>query len=100
MAELVKNLTAMQETVCHTGDLSSIPGSGSSLGEGNGYPLQYSCLENSMGRGAWWAAAHKVPKSGPSLRDQPSPLRESPETPIVFQALQVILSCTKQSQQM
>ena len=39
----------------NTGDLGSIPGSGISPGEGNGIPLQYSCLENSMNGGAWWA---------------------------------------------
>ena len=38
--------------------MGSIPGSGRSLGEGNGYPLQYTCLENLMDRGAWWATAH------------------------------------------
>ena len=38
---------------CNAGDLGSIPGSGRSPGEGNGNPLQYSCLENSMDRGAW-----------------------------------------------
>ena len=38
------------------GDLGSIPGSGRYSGEGNGNPLQYSCLENPMDRGAWWAA--------------------------------------------
>ena len=43
------------ESACNTGDLGSIPGSGRSPGEGNGYPLPYSCLENSMDRGAWWA---------------------------------------------
>ena len=42
------------------GDTSSIPGSGRSLGEGNGSPLQYSCLENPMDRGAWGAAVHGV----------------------------------------
>ena len=41
----------------------SIPGSGRSTGIGNGTPLQYSCLENSMGRGAWWAPVHGVAKS-------------------------------------
>ena len=46
-----------------TGDLSSIPWSGRSPGEGNGNPLQYSCLENPMDRGAWWAAVHGVVKS-------------------------------------
>ena len=43
-------------------DADLIPGLGRSAGEGNGYPLQYSCLENSMGRGAWWAAVHGVAK--------------------------------------
>ena len=45
------------------GDLSSIPGSGRSPGEGNGNPLQYSCLENPMDRGAWYATVHRVAKS-------------------------------------
>ena len=43
-------------------DTSSIPGSGRSLGEGNGNPLQYSCLGNSMDRGAWRATVHRVTK--------------------------------------
>ena len=42
--------------------LASIPGLGRSPGERNGFPLQYSCLGNSMDRGAWWATAHGVPK--------------------------------------
>ena len=41
------------ESTCNAGDLGLISGSGRSPGEGNGYPLQYSCLENSMDRGAW-----------------------------------------------
>ena len=45
------------------GDLGSIPGSGRSPGEGNGNPLQYSCLENPMDRGAWQATVHRVTKS-------------------------------------
>ena len=44
------------------GDPGSIPGLGRSPGEGNGYPLQYSCLENSMDRGAWEATIHGVTK--------------------------------------
>ena len=43
---------------CNAGDLGSIPGSGSSLGEGNGNPLQYSCLEKPRDREAWWAIVH------------------------------------------
>ena len=57
---MVKNPFVMQKT--HTGDPSSIPGSGISPGEGNGYPLQYSCLENPMDRGAWWARVHRSAK--------------------------------------
>ena len=45
------------------GDTGSIPGLGRSPGRGNGNPLQYSCLENYMDRGAWWAAFHRVAKS-------------------------------------
>ena len=44
-------------------DVGSIPGLGRSSGEGNGNPLQYSCLEKSMDRGAWWATVHGVAKS-------------------------------------
>ena len=51
------------------GDLGSIPGSGRSPGEGNGNPLQYSCLENPTDRGAWWATVHSVAKSQTQLSD-------------------------------
>ena len=47
----------------NAGDPGSIPGSGRSLGEGNGNPLQYYCLENPMDRGAWQATVHGVAKS-------------------------------------
>ena len=47
-----------KESACNVGDPGSIPGSGRSSGIGNGYPLQYSCLEKSMDRGAWWATVH------------------------------------------
>ena len=53
---MVKNLPA------NAGDTGSIPGSGRSPGEGNGNPLQYSCLEKSMERGAWWAIIPRVTK--------------------------------------
>ena len=52
-----------EESACDVGDPGSIPGSGTFPGEGNGYPLQYSSLENSTERVAWWAAAHGVTKS-------------------------------------
>ena len=52
-----------KESACNVEDLSSIPGSGRYPGEGNGNPLQYSCLENSMDGGAWWATVHGVAKS-------------------------------------
>ena len=47
-----------KESACSTGDLGSIPGLGRSPGEGHSNPLQYSCLENSMNRGAWQATVH------------------------------------------
>ena len=53
---MVKNLPV------NAGETSLIPGSGRSPGEGSGNPLQYSCLENPMDRGAWWATAHGVTK--------------------------------------
>ena len=49
-----------KESACNAGDLSSVPGLGGSPGEGNGCPLQYSCLENPMDRGAWWVTVHGV----------------------------------------
>ena len=52
-----------KESACKAGNLGSIPGLGSSPGEGNGNPLQYSCLESSMDRGAWLAIIHGVTKS-------------------------------------
>ena len=54
---VVKNLPA------NAGEVGSIPGSGRSPGEGNGNPLQYSCLENSMDRRTWWATVHGVAES-------------------------------------
>ena len=59
----------VKASVCNVGELGSIPGSGRSPGEGNGNPLQYSCLENPMDRGAWWATAHGVAKSRTRLSD-------------------------------
>ena len=56
-------------SVCNAGDLGSIPGLGRSPGEGNGSPLQYSCLKNPMDGGAWWATVHGVAKSRTRLDD-------------------------------
>ena len=55
--------------VCSAGDLGVIPGSGRFPGEGNGNPLQYSCLENPMDRGARWATVHGVAKSRTLVSD-------------------------------
>ena len=52
-----------KESARNAGDPGLIPGSGRSPGEGNGYPLWYSCLENPMERGAWWATVHGITKS-------------------------------------
>ena len=60
VAVVVKNLPAKAGEVRV---VSSIPGSGRSPGGGYGNPLRYSCLENSMDRGAWWATIHRVSKS-------------------------------------
>ena len=59
---IVKNSPANSE------DMDLIPGVGSSHGEGNGYPLQYSCLENPMDSGAWWAAVPTVAESNMTER--------------------------------
>ena len=53
--------------------LGSIPGSGRSPGEGNGYPLQYSCPGNPMDRGVWWATVHGVTRVGHNLDTKPPP---------------------------
>ena len=58
-----------KESACNAGDLSSIPGLGRSPGEGEGNPLQYSCLKNPMDRGAWQAIVHGLAKSQTQLSD-------------------------------
>ena len=57
---MLKNLVANAGDIR---DMGSIPGSGRSPGGGHGNPLQYSCLENPMDRGPWWATVHRVSKS-------------------------------------
>jgi len=58
-----------KESACNAGDPCSIPGLGRSPGEGNGNPLQFSSLENSIDRGAWWATVHGVAESWTQLSD-------------------------------
>ena len=65
-----------KESACNAGDPGLSPGLGRSCGEGNGNPLQYSCLENPIDGGAWWATVHGVtrvrhnlaPKAQPPIR--------------------------------
>ena len=52
-----------KESTCSAGDLGLIPGLRRSPGKGDGYSLQYFCLENSMDRGAWWTTVRRVTKS-------------------------------------
>ena len=61
----------MVESACNAGYLCSSPGSGRSPGEGNGNPLQYSCLENPMDKGAWRAAVYGVVGVGHDLATKP-----------------------------
>ena len=90
----VKNLVCSADVA---GDAGSIPGLGSSPGGGHGNPLQYSCLENPMDRGAWWATVHRVAKSrtqrkrlgGHARAHAPSLLKLSP-TSRPFPALEVV----------
>ena len=63
----------VKASAANAGDPDSIPGSGRFPGEGNGNPLQYSCLENPMDRGAWRARVHRVAKSQTRLSDFTSP---------------------------
>ena len=65
VALVVKNLPA---NAGNKRDAGLIPGLGRSLGEGNGTPLQYSCLENPMDRGVWWATVHGITKSQTRLK--------------------------------
>ena len=58
-----------KESACSVGDLGLIPRLGRSLGERNGYPLQYACLENSMDSGVWQVAVHGVAKTETQLSD-------------------------------
>ena len=65
--------SAGKESACNAGDLGLIPGLGRSPGEGNGNPLQYSCLENPMDRGAWQATVHGFTRVRHNLATKLSP---------------------------
>ena len=58
-----------KESACSAGDQGLVPGLEKSSGEGSGYPLQYSCLENSVNKGAWCATIHGVAKSQTWMSD-------------------------------
>ena len=74
-----------KESVCNAGDLGFIPGSGRSPGEGNGNPLQYSCLENPTDRRAWEATVYGVPRVRHDLATKPPPCPEAnPNGQIAF----------------
>ena len=64
--------TVVRNLPANAGDLSSIPGSERSPGEGNGNPLQYFCLENPMDRGTWWATVHGVARVRHDLATKPT----------------------------
>ena len=66
-------LLSEKETACKIGNLGLISGSGRSPEEGNGNPLQYSCLESPMDGGAWWATVYGVPRVRRNLVTKPPP---------------------------
>ena len=82
---MAKNLPASAEDVR---DVGSIPGSGRSPEGGHGNLLQYSCLENSMDRGTWWATVHRVAQSQTRLKQLSSHEREGKYTVSVLINLQ------------
>ena len=89
MAAVVKNPPANAGDVR---DLGSIPGSGRSPGGGHGNPLQYSCLENPMDRGAWQATVHKVHGVGTSLKKLSKRTRNSTSHRELVHTLSLLLS--------
>ena len=83
---MVKNPPAKARDV---GDLRSTPGSGKSPGEGNGSPLQYSCLEHSMDRGAWWATVHGVTRSQTWPSDGTKTMADLVDQAILFNLVKI-----------
>ena len=80
-----------KESACSAGDLGSIPGSGRPPGEGNLNPLQYSCLQNSMDRGAWWPIVHGVIRVRHNLVTKPPLLSQYQVDTYLFQYLPSLL---------
>ena len=78
-------------SACNAGGLGSIPGSGRSPGEGNGNPLQYSCVENPMDGGAWWATVHGVAKSWTRLSDLTHSLAHSTNSASQLHKLETVI---------
>ena len=68
----IPHRSASKESACSAGDPSLVLGLGRSPGEGNGNPVQYSCLENPMDRGAWWATVHGVARVGHDFTEPPT----------------------------
>ena len=87
MALVVSNQPANEADI---GDVGLILGLGRSPGGGHGNPLQYSCLENPMDRGAWWAAVHRVAKSWTRLSDW--------HTCVLFRSASCLHPCSSMSQ--
>ena len=82
-----------KESACNAGDLGSVPKSGRSPGEGNGNPLQYSCLENPTDRGAWRVSVRGVARVRHDLATEPPPKSSSTEVILrVSQCPQSVLS--------
>ena len=77
MAQSVKNPRVIQGTAYSAGHMGSVPGWGGSPGEGNGNPLQCSCLADPIDRGAWWATVRGVARLGHDLATKPP---SAPET--------------------
>ena len=76
----IPHSSVCKESACRAGDLGSIHGLARSPGDGNGNPLQYSCLENPTERGAWWAEVHGVSRFGHDLATKSSPPPPSMDT--------------------
>ena len=86
--DFIIKFSISKESACHAEDLGLIPGSGRIRREGNGYPLQYSYLENSMDRGVWQATVHGVTKSQIQLNTH-TLLTRNPLQGSVFETLQI-----------